>query len=228
MMKLLLLCLYWPLTIHPESIPDDLEVYRNNKEIPESIATQVLIALSHFPELLETEIRFQFTDNLRGPVMAARPVVSTMLRHRSRRAYRVLINPMFKLRHLKTPMDHIPDSVMVGWIGHELGHVMDYQTKSSPQLAAFGLRYWSSDRFVKRAERVADTYATQHGLGAYIFAHKDFVLGHADLPPHYKARIARLYLSPDDIVELIVKLENEESDEQEETLEEAEELETET
>ncbi len=225
-MKLLLLWLCWPQTISPDSISADLDRFRNNKEIPESIAPQVLKALSFFPELLETDIRFRFKEDLRGPVMAARPVVGTMLRHRSRRAYQVLINPMFKLRHLETPMDHIPDSVMIGWVGHELGHIMDYQTKSSVGLAAFGLQYWISDSFVKKAERVADTYATRQGLGQYIVAHKYFVLGHADLPRHYKARIARLYLSPDDIVELIVRLEAEESGEQEDILQEVEEAET--
>lgn len=226
-MKILLIWLSFPFAVHADSIPADIQAYGKNKEIPESIAPQVLQALAHFPELLETDIRFRFKENLRGPVMAARPVTGTMLRHGSKRAYNVLINPMFKLKHLETPMDHIPDSVMIGWIGHELGHIMDYKTKSSWQMAGFGLRYWISDRFVKRAERIADTYATKHGLGDYILAHKDFVLGHADLPEDYKARIAKLYLSPDDIVELIARLENEDPDEQEEILDDAEELETE-
>ncbi len=227
MMKLLLIWLLLPFAVHADGIPADIQAYGKNKEIPESIAPQVLQALAHFPELLDTDIRFRFKKNLRGPVMAARPVVGTMLGHRSKRAYNILINPFFKLGHLETPMDHIPDSVMIGWIGHELGHIMDYETKSSWQLAGFGLSYWISDRFVKRAERIADTYATKHGLADYILAHKDFVLTHADLPEDYKQRIARLYLSPDDIVELIARLENEDTDEQEETIEEAEELETE-
>src|SRR5690606_14425659 len=133
--------------------------------------------------------------------------------------------PMFKLKHLETPIDHIPDSVIIGWIGHELGHIMDYETKNSWQMIGFGFRYWTSSRFIREAERIADTYATEHGLGDYILEHKAFVLGHADLPEHYKARIARLYLSPDDIVELITQMEEEDPEEQEDTLEEVEERE---
>lgn len=221
-MKLLLLWLFAPIFFVQDSIPFEMLSHGQNKQIPDVIVPQVLTALSHYPTLRETDIRFRFKENLRGPVMAARPVVGTLLRGRKHRAYDILINPMFKLKHLETPIDHIPDSVMIGWIGHELGHIMDYETKNTWQMLGFGFRYWTSARFIQKAEKVADTYATQQGLGEYILAHKEFVLGHADLPDYYKARIARLYLSPDDIVELIAEMEEEGANEQEETLEEIE------
>jgi len=44
-------------------------------------------------------------------------------------------------------------------------------------------------------------------LGKYIIATKRFILDHAELPQAYKDKIARLYLSPDVIVEQIKKLE---------------------
>jgi hypothetical protein len=60
---------------------------------------------------------------------------------------------------------------------------------------------------VKEAERVADTYAVERGLGKYIIATKRFILDHAELPQSYKDKIARLYLSPDVIVEMVKKME---------------------
>lgn len=224
-MKLLLVWLFSPLFVFHNDTPVELLSFHNNKQIPDIIVPQALLALSHYPMLMDTDIRFCFTDKLKGPVMAARPVLTALLRNKKHRAYKILINPMFKLKHLETPIDHIPDSVMIGWIGHELGHIMDYETKNSWQMIGFGFRYWTSSRFIREAERIADTYATEHGLGDYILEHKAFVLGHADLPEHYKARIARLYLSPDDIVELITQMEEEDPEEQEDTLEEVEECE---
>ena len=96
---------------------------------------------------------------------------------------------------------------MIGWIGHELGHIMDYESRSNTGMVAFGYHYLRSGAYVKRVEVIADTYAVNHGLGEYIIATKRFILDHAELPQAYKDKIARLYLSPDDIVEQVRKLE---------------------
>lgn len=57
-----------------------------------------------------------------------------------------------------------------------------------------------------QAERNADKYAVQHGLGNYIIKTKNFILNNHDLPPDYIARIKRLYLSPQQILDLIKEL----------------------
>src|SRR5690606_16904904 len=81
-------------------------------------------------------------------------------------------------------------------------------------LVAFGLSYVFSRTYIKKAEIEADTYAVNHGLGRYIIATKSFILDHAELPQTYKNKIARLYLSPDDIVEQVRKLEEEKLEQQ--------------
>ena len=105
------------------------------------------------------------------------------------------------------PIEQIPDTVMIGWIGHELGHIMDYEHRSNAGITLFGYRYLFSPAYVKEAERVADTYAVERGLGKYIIATKRFILDHAEIPQAYKNKIERLYLSPDVIVDLVTKLE---------------------
>lgn len=64
---------------------------------------------------------------------------------------------------------------MIGWIGHELGHVMDYQERSGLNLLVFGIKYLTSNGFIKEAERAADTFAVNHGMSDYILATKDFI-----------------------------------------------------
>lgn len=106
-------------------------------------------------------------------------------------------------------MSEVPSEVLIGWIGHELGHIMDYRNKSAAGLVIFGFRYLTSSSYLKEAERAADTYAVNAGMGDYILATKDFILNHSHLSESYKERIARLYLSPEEIIVLVNQLEEE-------------------
>ncbi len=54
-------------------------------------------------------------------------------------------------------------------------------------------------------ERTADTYAIQHGMGDYILKTKNFILDNANLSEKYKQRIRKLYISPEEVMELINK-----------------------
>lgn len=198
-----------------EQISTQLSGFRHNKQIPSTIEQQVLKALSFYPELENTAIDFIFKTNIKTSVMQAQPVFSTLLRSRKARRYRINISTHFKLIHCDMPITQAPEEVMIGWIGHELGHILDYEHRSNAGMVKFGYQYIFSPAYVKEAERDADTYAVEHGLGNYIIATKRFILDHTELPQSYKNKIARLYLSPDVIVELVKKLEAKQLEERE-------------
>jgi exoribonuclease R len=185
----------------------ELLSFGRNKQIPPEIKHQALKALSFYPELKNAVIRFNFKRNIRTSVMQAQPVFSTLLQKRKNRRYRINISSHFKLKSCDMPITEIPEAVMVGWIVHELGHIMDYEHRTNAQIVLFGYRYLFSPEYVKEAERVADTYAVNHGSGKYILSTKRFILDHAEIPQVYKNKIKRLYLSPDIIVELVKKVE---------------------
>lgn len=180
--------------------------FGQNKEIPVLIEQNVRKALSFYPELRDASIQFRFKPNLRSSVMQAQPVFTSLLRSRSKRRYRINISSQFRLMHSQMPIEQIPDEVMVGWIGHELGHILDYEGRSNAGLVSFGLQYYFSSRYVKHVEMIADSLAVERGMGHYIVATKRFILDHAELPQAYKNKISRLYLSPDVIVEQVRKL----------------------
>ena len=190
--------------------------FGQNKQIPSVIETEILKALSFYPELQKTCIRFVFKQNIKKSVMQAQPDIPALLR--GNRAYNINISALFKLTTTAIPIHQIPKDIMIGWIGHELGHVMDYENRSIWGIITFGAGYVFSPAFVRRAERVADTYAVEHGLGWYILQTKNFILNHADLSKKYKDKIARLYLSPDDIVEQVRLLEEKQLAEHKNTL----------
>lgn len=191
------------------NIPEYAIRFSQNKEIPKILEQIVLQALSHYPELLHTRIRFRFSQKLKKSVMAARPVLRTLFQRREKRRYTILINPVFKLTQHIEPIHHLPTEVLIGWVGHELGHIMDYERRTTWGIASFGLLYWLSKRFIRKAERAADTFAVHRGMAPFILSTKEFILQHSYLSVRYKDKIARLYLSPDDIIEIVARLEQE-------------------
>ena len=190
-------------------IAPELAQFRTNKTIPAVIEENVLMALSFYPELKSVAIQFVFKQAIKSSVMQAQPVFSSLLNSRKNRSYRINISALFKLTHTAIPIHQLPDAIMIGWIGHELGHIMDYERRSNLGMAGFGIGYVLSPTYVKKVEQLADQYAVQHGLGRYLIETKRFILDHAELPQAYKDKIARLYVSPEEIVEQVKRLEEE-------------------
>lgn len=187
----------------------ELEPFRKNKKIPAIIEKNTLTALSFYPELIDTPIDFIFKRSIKSSVMQAQPVFGTLLNRRKHRTYRINISSLFKLTHTAIPIHQIPDAIMIGWIGHELGHIMDYESRSNVGMIGFGIGYVFSPSYVKSVEQIADMFAVNRGLGPYLIETKQFILNHAHLPQAYKDKIARLYVSPEEIVEQVKKLEEE-------------------
>ncbi|TSE09168.1 M48 family metalloprotease [Aquimarina algiphila] len=174
-----------------------------NKIIPSLIINEAGTALSHYPELEEVSIEFKFKPSLKRSFMKAQPKFSSIFRSKKKRTYVILMSKVFKIDGMELPIQDIPKNVLIGWLGHELGHIMDYHTRSSLNLMLFGIQYWISPNYIKEAERMADTYAITHSMQDYILATKKFILTHSSLSEKYKARIRRLYLSPDEILLLV-------------------------
>ncbi|WP_442974331.1 hypothetical protein [Salegentibacter sp. T436] len=174
-----------------------------NKIVPDEIWRETYVALSHYPELKNTPIEFKFKKKIQKSFMQAQPKVSGLLKNKKNRSYFVMISEHIKIEDEVFDVKNVPSEVLIGWIGHELGHIMDYRERSAANMVWFGIKYLTSKRYIQEAERAADTYAVNHGLGKYIIATKDFILNHTHLADAYKARIKKLYLSQEEIMALI-------------------------
>jgi hypothetical protein len=186
-----------------DPISEALEQYAVNKKIPEEMQNVILTALSFYPELIDTSIKFELKDNMRKAVMQAQPIIMSIYKKKSSRQYIVKISRHLNLAHEKIDISTLPCEVLVGWIGHELGHITDYKNRSSFSMIKFGLRYVLFKKFIIKAEKDADVCALEHGLGSYIMEAKNFVLDHADIPAEYKAKSRRFYLSPEEFERMI-------------------------
>ncbi|MBU2927164.1 hypothetical protein KO515_02880 [Winogradskyella psychrotolerans] len=171
--------------------------------IPEDIRENVETALDYYPELKTINIEFRFKKNIKKSTMQARPTFGSFFKSRKHRNYVILISEKFKIADQEFLTRHIPNDIFIGWIGHELGHVMDYQDRNKLNLIWFGLKYLLSQNHIIEAERAADSFAVTHGMEDYILKTKDFILNHADITQSYKNRIKKYYLSPEEIMHLV-------------------------
>ncbi len=174
-----------------------------NKIIPESIKEEALEALSFYPELYDTSIEFKFKDKIKKSTMQAQPKFASFFKSKENREYIILISRSIQIEEEDFTMDDIPSDVKIGWIGHELGHIMDYKHRTTAGMIIYGAKYLFSSNAIKKIERTADAFAISHGMGDYILKTKDFILENADISEKYKARIRRLYISPEEVMELI-------------------------
>lgn len=181
----------------------DIILSKPKKVIPKNIKSEVEVALEHFPELKNIPIEFKFKKNIEKSVMQAQPTFKGLFKSKENRSYRIFISEKFKITGEEYSTTSVPKDVLIGWIGHELGHVMDYQNRSGLNLVAFGFRYAFLKEYVKKAERAADSFAVLRGMADYIIKTKRFILDHADIDPLYKERIKEYYLSPDEIMEMV-------------------------
>lgn len=195
---------YYPIGIDQENNQNgnDSTIFKN-KVIPEEIKKPVLEALSYFPELDDVDITFVFKDNIRGSVMQAQPkFFSLLVDAKENRKYKINITRMLVFGDLKTPIEEVPYDALVGWIGHELGHIMDYMDRSTTGMMRFGVKYMISDKKVIEAELTADGYAIGCGMGHHIMANKNYILNNENFEDAYKDKIRNLYMSPNQILSI--------------------------
>ncbi|MDO9554067.1 hypothetical protein [Rhodonellum sp.] len=177
--------------------------YLKNKVIPEEIKKPVMQALSYFPELAEVDITFAFKDKISGSIMQAQPrMFSLLVDTKENRKYKINITRYLDFEDKSIPIEEVPYDALVGWIGHELGHIMDYLDRSTTGMMRFGVKYMLSDKKVIEAELTADGYAIGCGMGHQIVANKNFILNNDNFEEAYKDKIRNLYMSPSQILSI--------------------------
>jgi len=171
--------------------------------IPKSIEEEVKTALNYYPELKNIHIEIKFKKEIKKSTMQARPTFDSFFKSKKNRSYLILISEKIKISDKEFFTKDVPKNVFIGWIGHELGHIMDYQDRSKLNLILFGIKYLFSDNHIVAAERAADYFAVKHNMERYIIETKNFILNNAQISEVYKKRIKKYYLSPEEIMVLV-------------------------
>ncbi len=170
--------------------------FLNNKSIPAKILPECQLALSNFPELKNIEIDFEYKTI--KFTMQTKPKINFLFKSRSKRSYKIQINNNSKFY---TGMDYneLSMEAKIGWIGHELSHIIDFQERNIFQIIGVGIKY-SSTKFKKKLERKVDIITIDHGLGQELYAGVDYMMNHSAASEAYKQNFQEHYLSLKEIV----------------------------
>ncbi|MEI7596538.1 MAG: hypothetical protein WCK02_12375 [Bacteroidota bacterium] len=168
-----------------------------SKIVPLEIFNQVNEAISFYPELTNTEIKFVFA-NIKT-TMAARPNVLSLLFNK--RKYNIFINNM-KSNKFGILFNDVPEKAQIGLIAHELAHILDYEHKSLMKIIKTGILYLSR-KHRSKYEKETDIETIKHGAGWHLFEYTLFILNSKIVSDKYRLFIKRYYLQPDEIKSLI-------------------------
>lgn len=181
---------------------EELEMrYGRNKIIPAELETECLAALSFYPELKNTTIEFKFGEMASSSTMESRPKFSSIFRKREKRKYVIIINKKGASK-LGLQWSELSFNALVGWIGHELGHILHYSNKSAGGILFMGLKYVATN-YKRKMERFTDQLAIQHNLGLALFEGTDYTLNCSNAKESYKNKSKKKYLLPGEIIERI-------------------------
>jgi hypothetical protein len=166
---------------------------------PSSIERALFEAYQAYPELHHLSLSFRFRASFMGSYMQAQPFFHSVFLGKNSRSYIVRMKPVMLTDQGNIALSSVPQKVVVGWLAHELGHVFDYLNRSTLGMLSFGLGYISSDRLKREAEYRADKIAIEHGFADYLLATKKFIAEHRHWPEGYQAKIARYYMSAEEV-----------------------------
>ena len=176
-----------------------LAEFGRNKELPEGYELQALLALSHYPELKETRIRF-VVDDVNIP-LSSRPHWATMLRSAGKRTYLVVIDSQREGGREELLLKKQPFNAQTGIIGHELAHTVYYLDRSFFGILNDALCQLSNCRI--NFERQTDQRTVDYGLGWQRYDHSVFLRTSFGRDPFAEPNPGSAYLAPRELLSLM-------------------------
>ncbi|MEM6722929.1 MAG: hypothetical protein AAF598_02765 [Bacteroidota bacterium] len=143
------------------------ERYGQHKHLPKGYEKQALLALSFYPELKLTDIEFRLGSYVFAHT--CRPKITALLNPFGKRKYLITISDKLEGPLNATLFDSLPFEAQVGVLGHELAHILDYESKSSAALIKDGIGYGFYE-YRKAFENATELRTIRKGLGYQLLA----------------------------------------------------------
>jgi hypothetical protein len=176
--------------------------FGENKQMPAALEKQIIYALSYFPELAKTKIKFRLKKS-KGGIIATRPTIGSLLRRGNKRTYIVIINDSIEGRRIPL-FANCEVNGQVGILGHELCHILYFNNSTGLGLLGLGISHVSKS-YMDRFEHNTDSMDIVRGLGYQLIAwneylHKGFRAMRASDPPSAEKFVAgKRYMSIEEI-----------------------------
>lgn len=181
-----------PSTFEVDSL---IEIYGVNKTLIDEYSDVLIVALSYYPELKGTRIKFEYSNE--KTTMACRP--SKLIFPRT---YRVLINKSKNFDGIL--FDSIPYNAAIGIVGYELAHIVDYESVNFLGLIDRLLLYANKPHGKPCFERRIDLITINRGLGWQLYDWAKYAMyDNSIASEEYKLFKRETYLTPDEIKKYI-------------------------
>ena len=119
------------------------------------------VALNRYPELHHRSIILKLKSI--SSTMQAQPTPNFIVKRKNKRAYRIFVNDNPELTGIN--YQDLSFNALVGWIGHEFAHLIDYSSMNNRELLGFIAAYVFDKREMRKTERQADKETIKRGLG---------------------------------------------------------------
>ena len=174
------------------------EQYSFNKEIPAEFEKEILVGLSHYPELKNARIKFCYSNIFTS--MKAVPTFGFLFQKPENRTYRIVMNS--KTCHGRNVMQRTSSNALTGVIGHELGHIKDYSGLSNLGLFKLLFSYIFKKSRIETEKR-ADNIAVEHNLGKELLEFTTFIYQDTCMNPKYIEYKKKYYSSASNLSEVV-------------------------
>lgn len=186
-----------PIDILDYNIDRLKNIFGKNKHISANLEQEFWIAISFFPELINTNIEVRFGKIKTS--MVARPKLISFFK--KKRYYEIIINQdtTLSISPLKASF-----SARVGCIAHELGHICHYEGLRKRIILKEGILYLISKHFKRKFETDNDIYVIQKGIGYSVYEYSKFIFYEANISEQYLKFKRKYYFTPEEILHLVL------------------------
>lgn len=167
-------------SLSAEQLIELRNLYSFNKVIPSELEKEILISLSHYPELKNARIKFCYSRIFTS--MKAVPTMGFLFKKKENRNYRIVMNS--KTCMGLNVMQRTSIQALTGVLGHELGHIKDYSELSNFKLMKLLVGYISKKGRIATEIR-ADKIAVEHNLGKELLEFTKFIYQDECMNPKY-------------------------------------------
>ena len=162
----------------------------------ERLKLAFFVALNRYPELHRKRITLK--HKAINSTMQAQPSPDFFFQRKSKRAYRIFVNNNPDLTGMN--YEELSFNGLVGWIGHEFAHLIDYNAMSNRELVGFIVGYVFDQRTMRKTERNADKETIKRGLGIQLLDGVAFFEKNNKVSKKYRKRKQKNYLSEAEII----------------------------
>ena len=195
----IVLLLLLPVALQAQEKKSVHRKFKSIDELPLNYRKAAEIALSYYPKLKNTRIIFR-EKNIKT-TMATRPRMDFLFHHKGKRTYCIFFDTRVKNEDGLLPTE-VPFNALIGLIGHELAHVIDYRHKSAIGIVNTGIRYMGH-HYREELENATDRETISRGLGWQLYDWSEFVLEAPDVSKKYREYKETYYYAPAQLKALI-------------------------